>query len=337
MWNHPLESKIFSALLASSSPVLLVTVIWSTAVLGCRHAPEAPESPPSPEIEPVSNLSLVERLGEGVVSTALPEFATTLSPDGTTVFFNRMPADRSAIRIWSSSLVGGRWQEASPLPFSDGTYRDLDPFVSPDGQRLYFSSNRPLEGSEPKDFDLWYVEKTADVWGEPINLGAPINSPAGEIYSTLASNGNLYFSVYETEGDGVEIYRSEWAGEGFSTPERVVVGTGSLRLTNPAIAPDESYLILSGDNGGQADLFVSRRSPVDGSWSEAKPLRPSVLSTFSDFAPAISPDGATLYFTSERPGIVPESEGRPPGDLYFVALSSALPLPDNSSDPPPTR
>ena len=301
------------------------------AVWGCQPAPEEQASPSAPpETEPVAGLSAVEMFGRDVISTALPEFATALSPDGTEVYFNRMPPDRSAIRIWASRLVGGRWQEAIPLPFSDGTFRDLDPFVSPDGQRLYFSSNRPVEGSEPKDYDLWIAEKTADGWSEPIHLDGPINTSADEIYSTLSSNGNLYFSVFEAEGDGVGIFRAEWTGEQFSTPERVVIGSGSQRLTNPAIAPDESYLILAGDNEGQADLFVSRHSPNDGSWSEAEPLRSSVLSPFSDFAPAISPDGATLYFTSERPGIVSESEGRPPGDLYFVALSSALPLPDPS-------
>ena len=37
---------------------------------------------------------------------------------------------------------------------------DYDPFVTADGNRLYFDSNRPVEGKPNRDFDIWYVEKT---------------------------------------------------------------------------------------------------------------------------------------------------------------------------------
>ncbi|WP_321538323.1 hypothetical protein [Flavobacterium piscinae] len=41
-----------------------------------------------------------------------------------------------------------------------GKYKDLEPFLSTDGLKLYFASNRPLtESGEPKDFDIWYVER----------------------------------------------------------------------------------------------------------------------------------------------------------------------------------
>ncbi len=52
----------------------------------------------------------------------------------------------------------------------------------------------------------------------------------------------------------------------------------------------------------------------------AEPLGGGVYSPFADFAPALSPDGRLVYFTSERPGVVPGGPDgeRPPGDIYRV-------------------
>ena len=295
---------------------------WQTACTEVQPSSE-PDQPPPHRVSPFPGDAQI--FAKGIVSTELPEFAISFSPDGETVYFNRMPADRSQVRIWSSSLADGAWSEPKPLSFSDGKYRDVDPFVSLDGARLYFSSTRPIEGDEPRDYDLWFVEKTENGWGKPTNLGEPINSAEREIYSTLSKNGNLYFSVFETEGRGVGIYRSVWRNGSFQAPERLTIGSGTLRVTNPTIAPDESFLLFVSDHEGQADIYVSRRL-ADGEWAEIETLGPVVNSDYTEFAPSVSPDGTTLFFTSERPGVLPENavEGRPPGDLYAVSLEAAF-------------
>ena len=284
-----------------------------------QQRPDHPEAP---------GAATARILAEGVISTELPEFATSLSPDGRTLYFNRMSADRSEVRIWSSSLENGIWSAPSPLDFSDVTYRDVDPFLSPDSGRLYFSSTRPVEGDEPKEYDLWYAARIEDEWSEPIHLGPHINTANREIYSTLSKNGNLYFSVFESDSDKVGIFRSVWQHSRFLTPERLTIGNGSIRVTNPTVAPDESFLLFVSDHEGQADIYISRQQD-DGSWGELSPLRAAVNSEFTEFAPSISPDGSTLFFTSERPGVVPENPdgGRAPGDIYFVASEAALPPP----------
>ena len=277
-----------------------------------------------------ANAGEVEIFAEGAVSTSLPEFATSFSPDGTEVYFNRMSADRSVLQIWRSSMIDGKWSAAQPLPFSDGRYRDVDPFVSPDGTRLYFSSTRPVSGDQPKDYDLWYVERADGAWGAPVNVGPGVNTTSNEIYSTLSRNGNIYYTTFDAEFENVSIYRAEWRGNRFASPEEIVVGDGNLRLTNPTIAPDESYLVMVADPDGQADLYVSHRN-ADGAWSKAVPLPAQINSAFTEFAPGFSPDGSTLFFTSERPGIVPAGSdgGRPPGDIYSIATIEALPGPSH--------
>jgi Tol biopolymer transport system component len=77
-----------------------------------------------------------------------------------------------------------------------------------------------------------------------------------------------------------------------------------------------------GGSKGGADLYASRAH--GGAWSAARNLGPAINSPFADFAPAFSPDGKYLFFTSERPGIVPtpESGARPPGDLYQIEVAA---------------
>ena len=127
------------------------------------------------------------------------------------------------------------------------------------------------------------------------------------------------FSRKVSNSDSRAIYSARAAGNGFAPAERVN-GLNLASAGNPSIARDGSFLILSGIVEGRAsDLFISF---LDGdSWTPAKNLGDSVNSTFAEFAPALSPDGKYLFFTSERPGVAgATAEGCPPGDIYQIEL-----------------
>jgi len=77
---------------------------------------------------------------------------------------------------------------------------------------------------------------------------------------------------------------------------------------------------LSAGGLGGTDLYASRSR--DGAWSPAQNLGAIINSPSADFAPAFSPDGRYLFFTSERPGIAPApASGRPPGDIYQIDVA----------------
>lgn len=319
--NRPSVSEAaqnLSCRLAASSALLIALLACGSPEEAGDPASNAPEPPAAP---------VAEILGSGTLSTAAPEFATSLTADGATVYFNRAAADRSTVAILAAHRVDGSWSEPETLPFS-GVYFDVDPFVTADGSRLFFSSNRPAVGeSEPGDFDLWVAERDpAGEWGEPSNLGAPVNTDAVEIYSTLAINGNLYFS---SDRDGSSfIYVSRWLDGSYQEPERLILGSeAESGGGNPAIAPDESFLIFGDEREsghGGSDLYVSFQS--NGSWTAPRNLGEPINSAFGDFAPVVGWDGAQLFWTSERPGIVPAGgvEGRPPGDLYRIKWASVV-------------
>jgi hypothetical protein len=71
----------------------------------------------------------------------------------------------------------GRWSRPAAAPFS-GLYRDGGPAFSPDGNKIFFCSRRPLEKGTDRmhDNDIWYVERTPDGWSEPVNCRVPVNT-----------------------------------------------------------------------------------------------------------------------------------------------------------------
>lgn len=263
----------------------------------------------------------------GVVSTADPEFAASLSPDGTSFFFNRASADRSRLAILVSRSREGGWSPPETAPFS-GTHRDVDPFVSPDGERLYFSSSRPAGASdETPDFNTWFVEREGGGWSEPVPLPEPLNTASQETFVSVDRERTLYFG---SDRDGAQrVWRSRRIGGEHETPQVVPFAMNlESGVSNPWISSSGKLLIfVAGRPGAQdTDLYATCRE--QSGWLPGQNLGADVNSDFADFAPSLTPDGLYLIFTSERPGVVPAvaKGARPPGDLYRIELG-ALELP----------
>lgn len=287
-------------------------------VAACGTTVQQPApTPPYASAEPIRRPRL---FGSGAVSTAEPEFAITFAADGTIAYFDRASADRSKLVIVSSVFAHGSWQPATPMAFSSGEFRDVDPFVA--GDRLYFSSNRPRAGGYASDFDTWYVAKAAGGWSDPVHVDGAPSGAGNQVFVSIARDGTLYFQSDATGGG--DIYRAPLAGAGYPTAVPVAAITTPASEGNPAISPDGTILVFVSDREGGlggADLYASRYR--DGQWSAARNLGEVVNSAAADFAPAFSPDGKYLFFTSERPGIVPApASGRPPGDIYQIDVAA---------------
>lgn len=118
--------------------------------------------------------------------------------------------------------------------------------LSPDGTRLYITSNRP---GSVGGTDIWVAEKTGDAWGEPVALPAPINTDANELQPAFAADDpdTMYF-VSDRTGEAT-IYRSTFADGAWSEPEVVVTGY----VGEPSLVADGSVLyfvqVLIDDKG----------------------------------------------------------------------------------------
>jgi Tol biopolymer transport system component len=241
--------------------------------------------------------------GVGVFSTDAYDITPTFSPDGQTAFFTVSNPSYRRHTLLVSNFRNGKWQTPEVAPFS-GQWSDADPFMSHDGSKLYFISNRPITGTTPKrDFDIYVVEKTSTGWGEPKNIGEPINTDASELYVTLTKSGNLYYVTALPSGLGQgDIYRSEFVNGKYSAPQSLgpTVNTNA-HDTTPYISPDESYLIFASNRQGGAgaqDLYISYWR--DSAWTQATNLGTKINSAGQDYCPLVSQDGKYLFFSSDR-------------------------------------
>ena len=262
-----------------------------------------------------------ELFAPGVISTDAFELGTSFSPDGRTVYFGRIGEGFESAVILSSTFDGASWSAPAPVSFA-GPYRDLDPFVSPDGRRLYFQSDRPVDGDEAKDWDIWVSDRTAEGWGEPRNLGPPINTPSTETYPTVTADGTLYFSSDRDGAASGDVYRAPWRDGAFLAPESLGAPINTQEFdSNVYASPDERFLIFSAENRaghrGGGDLYLSRRT--EAGWSEPRPL-PFVNTPAREFAPAGSPDGRYLYFTRDQRD--PEAGATFAGEIYRIELTA---------------
>lgn len=240
---------------------------------------------------------------EGVISTSDFDSHPAFTPDGKTLYFVRSTPNFNLWTILVTRFENGHWTQPQMAPFS-GQYADADPFITPDGSRLYFISNRPVAGKSKPDLDIWVIEKLGAGWGEPRNLGAPLNSPGSEWYPTVAANGTIYFGSDREGGKGRnDIYRCRFVDGKYADAENLGDAINSqFNEFEPLIAPDESFMIFMAggraDGHGGLDLFISYNR--NGAWTKPANLGEKINSSGNEYSPAISPDGKYFFWTSTR-------------------------------------
>ena len=249
-----------------------------------------------------SQLSL---FAEGFVSTHINERDFALSPDGKEIYFT-IASPRSDFQtiVFSKQQQSGAWTKPEIVSFA-GNYSDLEPAFSADGNTLYFASNRPTDGHEPKDFDIWKVTREGDGWRTPVNLGKPVNTEEDEFYPSLTKTGHLYFTAsYQGQGRGREdIYRAEWKNDKYQQPLPLDSAINSkVDEFNAFVSPDEDYILFTcfgrKDDAGGGDLYMSVKNAL-GVWQPARALV-ELNSRYLEYCPYVSPDGKKLFITSTR-------------------------------------
>lgn len=247
-----------------------------------------------------------ELFAPGIMSTGMPELNAVFFPGGKEVIYSVGVGEMK----WAMLIIkeeDGAWSKPKIAPFS-GKYGGVDPFVSFDGNRLYFCSNRPHNTGEEarEDYDIWYVDRTETGWSEPVNMGAPVNTDAQEFYPSFTQEGTMYVQSRREGGIGEsDIYRLALEDGQYVTAECLPEPVNSPGFEGDAfIAPDESYIIVSTfrpekNIGRSADLYISFRTE-DSSWSELINMGERVNGTGGENCQILSPCGKYLFYTSRR-------------------------------------
>jgi len=138
----------------------------------------------------------------------------------------------------------------------------------------------------------------------PANLGEAINSKEREYFPALTADGNsLIFS--RTVAGNEDFYISDKSNQQWTAAVPLSANINTpLNEGAQSISPDGMYLFFTGcnreDGMGSCDLYVSHKKGKD--WDIPFNLGAVVNSSSWDSQPAVTPDGNTLYFVSNRPG-----------------------------------
>jgi len=284
-------------------------IILGLGLYGCASVVQPSSSKATTNQPYISSQPLNEPklFAEGIISTGDEEFGMTFMPDGLTVYFVKAEAQGRFQAIVFSHFQDGKWITPEVAAFS-GQWRDIDPFITPDGKKLFFASNRPLGGTEPKkDFDIWVVDKTASGWSSPRNLGAPVNTEGMEINTSVTSNGTLYVAANDRPGSKADkgkrdLYRFKLVNGAYASAELLdePINLPQYDDANHFIAPDESFLMFCSDRPGgtlKFNLYISFNE--NGKWTQPTNLGNNINKEGGGpFTPMLSPDGKYLFFAN---------------------------------------
>ncbi|MCK5136174.1 MAG: PD40 domain-containing protein [Bacteroidales bacterium] len=196
------------------------------------------------------------KLGENI-STKYWESHACFSRDGQTLYFtSNRKGTHGGLDIYKSDRqADGKWGPPENLgPTINSRYNEETPFITGDGQTLYFSSYGHYNMG---GYDIFFSKKKADgSWGEPINLGYPINTTDDDLFFQPINNGfEAYYSIYSNKGRGrhdiyyMDIYSVD--------NPRMYLVSGNLRTEDGSIDTAQIAIFVVDSRTGDTIMYGS--------------------------------------------------------------------------------
>ncbi|SFD74452.1 WD40-like Beta Propeller Repeat [Chitinophaga sp. CF118] len=145
------------------------------------------------------------------------------------------------------------WRQSSTFPYNGiFKYSVGDPFISPDGQTLYFVADYGDKGYGGTDIYYSRMDENGK-WQTPVNMGPGINTAGNERTPVFNNKGILYFASDGWPGmGGLDIYKatkgSDWKVENMESP----VNSPQDDFA-PAFASNETFYFSSNRFGGRGN------------------------------------------------------------------------------------
>lgn len=310
--------------------IIIAAVVGVLAIVSSGHAQT------NSQLSSLVIDDTVQLLAPGVISTKFGEYNPTYDSTTDELYFMRRTPGEFDYTIYRTKLTDDVWSLPVIASFS-GEFRDAAPFVSPDGNTLFFDSARPSPEVAANSINLWYTKKSDSGWSEPTLLVASsINAEdepiAGrdEFGPVVDENGTLYFYSFRQPNRGGAHY--------ISTPPDYRDMSLNTKLPDPSARTFVSYLYMS-PNGDLAlfegraigrrdtNIFCSSKLP-DGTWIE--PIELSLInSEANEGGPYLTGDGKYLLFTSNRRS---QNKSVSNANLYIVNAENIIDVCRDQSD-----
>ncbi|HEX5353255.1 MAG TPA: hypothetical protein VFW60_04185 [Rhodanobacteraceae bacterium] len=226
----------------------------------------------------------------------------TFTPDGDMVVF--VHGKGTARALYVSHRQAGRWSKPERAPFSRH-WMNFEPVMAPDGSYLVFVSNRPvkrhgqvLDGyfggkvQPGRGGNLWRVDFVHGRWGEPMHLPDVVNVSTATYSPTVAADGSIYFTHPDPRTHRTRMYVARRVDGKFRLPHPVSFSNGVQSDFDPAVAPDQSFIVFSSDRPptprNQNEVFVAFATAQG--WSTPVPLG------IYGYEARLGPDQRVLYY-----------------------------------------
>jgi hypothetical protein len=165
--------------------------------------------------------------------------------------------------------------------------------------KYYFASNEvPDEKfAKLKNFDLFVQIGTQS----PAPIVADVNSRVDELYPWITPAGKELYYSRKTD-DGWKLFVAHGPVPGPIGKSKDVGFPADFHRAT--VGKDALTMYLQGPHDGKIGIFRSKRAKVGEPWGKPEPVTGlnHLESTKGDMQPALSADGAKLYFVSDRPG-----------------------------------
>jgi len=235
----------------------------------------------------------------GIVSHGRNHSSVAISPDGKELYWSGVKR-----KIWFTKLENGKWTEPEVVPFCKmDPYEYDNPFITPDGNKLFLTSFRPGAVSQNKE-TIWYVQRSQSGWSDPKPVSPEVNETPLHWSISVSDSGTLYFQFQDASGKssgGIgDIYYSELANGEYTKPVSIgsAINTPATE-TCPHIAPDESYIVFTRfdeTNVKNTGIFISYKDK-SGNWLPAV-MAEGGTKEKGGLSPRISPDGKYLFYVN---------------------------------------
>ncbi|WP_230937353.1 OmpA family protein [Psychroserpens luteolus] len=145
------------------------------------------------------------------INTKYHESTVAFTPDDQVMYFTRnnyynkkyrnSEDGTNRLKLFKATLNdNGNWDDIEPVHFNSDEYSVAHPTVNVQGTKMYFASD--MNGTLGKS-DIFEVDINEDgSLGDPVNLGASVNTEGHETFPFINSEGDLYLSSNGFSGLG---------------------------------------------------------------------------------------------------------------------------------------
>lgn len=272
-----------------------------------------------------------QRLAPGIISTEMGEFNPTLDVSRGEFYFMRRTAGKFDYTIMVTEWTGSGWTTPVTASFS-GQHRDDSPYLSPDGNSLFFDSDRPHPEVANNSINIWKTVRTGSGWSVPelvktasLNYTSETVSGRDEFGPVLDGRNNLIFYSFRSPFRGGKRYSvsSDDNYQTLRTLEAIPDPSARTFVSYITFSADGKTTIMDGRHSGRRDsgIYYSCLNS-ENNWSRKK-LLPIINTTSSESGPRLSSDGKLLFYVSNSPAKLPLE---PNGDIYVISTDN-LPVP----------